>query len=221
VTALFVSPHLDDAALSCGAQLIDTVRRGGRVVVATVFTEGTRRYRARRDEDRRALEGIGAEVRHLGLRDAPFRLGCGFDADALTASPSQSDVDAVEEALAPLFAELAPQAVWLPAGIGGHVDHRAVSAVRHLGGARVKLYAERPYAFDEVLLSAGLRGAELREVTFPKDELDRVVALVDAYRTQVSRLFGRPSCRPAYARHALQGTAYIEQLVCPLPTHQS
>lgn len=90
---LFLSPHLDDVALSCSALVAELSRRG-RVVVATFFTEAgpppftlsahafARRsgapdprtlYAARRAEDRAALSTLDVEPVHLGLVDALFR----------------------------------------------------------------------------------------------------------------------------------------------------
>lgn len=90
---VFVSPHLDDAVLSCGA-LMTVLAQHCDVLVATVFTESgpaphTRAARAflrqcaapdadglfaaRRSEDAAVLTGIGVRHEHLGLADALFR----------------------------------------------------------------------------------------------------------------------------------------------------
>jgi LmbE family N-acetylglucosaminyl deacetylase len=93
VPLVVLSPHLDDAALSCGALMIHA-RQRTTVTVATLFTEGgpppytlsARRnlrqvgapdaetlYRQRRMEDRAALEPMGLTCRHAGLTEAQFR----------------------------------------------------------------------------------------------------------------------------------------------------
>lgn len=90
---LFLSPHLDDAVLSCGALLEASVAKR-QVTVATVFTESgpapyTRAARsflrqcvaadarslfeARRAEDVSVLGGAGVGAVHLGETDALFR----------------------------------------------------------------------------------------------------------------------------------------------------
>lgn len=93
-TVLFVSPHLDDAVLSCGA-LLAHLARTCRVTVLTVFTsaalpprwglaakrqlsalgvsDGEAHFHERRAEDISVLERMGASWIHLGLRDALFR----------------------------------------------------------------------------------------------------------------------------------------------------
>src|SRR5260221_483070 len=78
---LIISPHLDDAVLSCGARIAKTVESGGEVVVATCFTtpweaapeELQQLYDRRKADDGDALKMLGAGIRHLGFTDAPFR----------------------------------------------------------------------------------------------------------------------------------------------------
>jgi len=95
---LFISPHLDDAALSCGGGISGMVGAGQRVVVATVFTADApmrqplswlaqRNHRAwdlpeqpfaaRCIEDLKAIRKLGAEPLHLGFLDVIYRVGPG------------------------------------------------------------------------------------------------------------------------------------------------
>lgn len=88
-----VSPHLDDAVLSCGALLASLARRCP-VTIVTVFTAASPRpwslparralraagvtdaeqfYALRRAEDQAVVNELGAVPVHLGLRDALFR----------------------------------------------------------------------------------------------------------------------------------------------------
>jgi LmbE family N-acetylglucosaminyl deacetylase len=90
---LFLSPHLDDAVLSCGA-LMRSLAPRSEIHVVTVFTEITdgphtraarsflrqcghgdadALFAARRDEDRAVLDGMGVTHEHLGVADALFR----------------------------------------------------------------------------------------------------------------------------------------------------
>ena len=92
---IVLSPHLDDAVLSCGA-LMNHVRTETSVTVVTFFTEGgeppytygARRYihkcrirdgqanslfLARRAEDQAVLEGAGISYVHVGLKEILFR----------------------------------------------------------------------------------------------------------------------------------------------------
>ena len=93
VPLVVLSPHLDDAALSCGT-LIATAARQTTVTVVTLFTEAgpppytlsARRYlrqtgardaqvlyNQRRDEDQAALESLGVSWAHAGLIEAQHR----------------------------------------------------------------------------------------------------------------------------------------------------
>ena len=93
VPLVVLSPHLDDAVLSCGALLIHTAGRIP-VTVATLFTEAgpppytlsARRYlrqvgagdaeslyRQRRAEDRAVLDSMGVTWVHAGLTEAQHR----------------------------------------------------------------------------------------------------------------------------------------------------
>jgi LmbE family N-acetylglucosaminyl deacetylase len=94
-TLLFVSPHLDDVALSCGGLIRRLTQANNSVVVATVFTADvpaqttlswlTRRnhaawrlgdspFAARRCEDIVAVRILGAGYVHLNLHDAMYRI---------------------------------------------------------------------------------------------------------------------------------------------------
>lgn len=142
-----VSPHLDDAVLSCCARLT----AGARVV--TVFAglpaEGTpgpvwdrltgaadahRRVCDRLAEDDGALRLLGVGTDRLDLLDGQYRDG-------------PAPHGRVTGLLRPLLADCTE--VWLPAGVGGHRDH---VAARDAGLAAappdvaVLLYADLPYA---------------------------------------------------------------------------
>jgi LmbE family N-acetylglucosaminyl deacetylase len=91
---LFISPHLDDAVLSCGGTIRQLASSGKQVVVATLITADSPvhsplTWLARRNhhqwgaedmpfslrckEDANAIASLGAEHVHLGLLDAIYR----------------------------------------------------------------------------------------------------------------------------------------------------
>lgn len=146
-----VSPHLDDAVLSCFALL----RAAQAATVITVFagvppagtepalydrltgsTDPRRRMTARRREDRDALGCVGARPVHLGFLDNPYRR---------TPPPTDQLVEAIAAAVPRRTTVLA-----VPGGFGTHPDHRLVAdaaplAARHLGIDTIA-YADYPYA---------------------------------------------------------------------------
>lgn len=93
VECLFLSPHLDDAVLSCGA-LMEALTDHCSLTVATIFTmdgptphtraaksfmrqcsatNTTAFFSARRAEDQEVLKGFDASHLHLGIADALYR----------------------------------------------------------------------------------------------------------------------------------------------------
>jgi LmbE family N-acetylglucosaminyl deacetylase len=95
---LFLSPHLDDAILSCGALMQAQVAHR-ELTVATIFTEASppphthaaksfmrqceagdagALFDGRRDEDKRVLSDLGVSFVHLGAEDALFRRRSGL-----------------------------------------------------------------------------------------------------------------------------------------------
>ncbi len=147
-----VSPHLDDGVLSLGAAISEWARRGATVELLTVFacdpdsaatvggwdgragfrTEG-KAARARREEDRRACEILGATPVWLPFGSVDFeRHG---DEEAVRA--------AVEEVLA------GADVVLVPGFPLSHPDHKWLLEVLARSLSRyptVGLYAEQPYA---------------------------------------------------------------------------
>jgi LmbE family N-acetylglucosaminyl deacetylase len=149
VLAVILSPHLDDAVLSCWRVL----SQPGEVIVINVFAgvptstgapawwdrvtgarDSAERVRDRVDEDRTALALAGRTPVNLDFLDEQYR-------DA-------------EQSLAPVIAEiegrLMPGAhVFAPAAFGRHADHALVRAAAlrlRSKGFAVSLYADLPHA---------------------------------------------------------------------------
>ena len=90
---LFLSPHLDDAALSCGGIIHRLTRGGERVIIITAMAGeppdalpdspviaavkarygGATPVQDRRIEDAQAAQALGAQVYHLPLTECAFR----------------------------------------------------------------------------------------------------------------------------------------------------
>lgn len=159
MTCLYVAPHLDDVALSCAGGLLARRARGEQVAVCTVFS-GTGRS-VRRREDVTALASIGASCIHLDFEDAPQRLGIrpSFSGLILDAEVRPTLATQVERAIRRVIRELRPAEVWLPLGVGGHINHLTVFAARGAAGELARYYEERPYSF--VPAFRGLRRLQL------------------------------------------------------------
>ena len=216
-TALALSPHLDDAAFSCGGTLARLSRDGWRVVVATVFTRSVPvpqgfalacqldkglgpevDYMAlRRAEDRNAMAALGAgSPVHLSLPEAPHR---GYDsAEALFEHPCQADRIAgeIRPLVRDLVARYAPDLVLAPQAIGGHVDH--VQVVRALDrlDRPILWWRDFPYTIRSDVprrpfadLFATL---PVRPVALDPPSLEARLAACAAYRSQLGYQFGGP-----------------------------
>lgn len=171
--AIYLAPHLDDAALSCGGQIAQQTRAGRRVLIVTVMagdpptdTENDyirslhARWELERDataqrrvEDIAACATLGADYLHWPIADCIYRL------DPETGRPiyvSDDDIFGnVHPAEQPLVAEIAgllrtlPAAgqVYTPLTIGHHVDHLLVTEAAQLAfGDNLLYYEDYPYA---------------------------------------------------------------------------
>ena len=231
--ALALSPHLDDAAFSCGGTLARLARSGWEVTVATVFTRSMPSptgfalacqldkglpaeadYMAlRRAEDADACAALGARPLWLDFAEAPHR-GYG-DAAALFAAPRAED-----DVLAPLCAALgglvdaAPDLILAPQAIGGHVDHVLVAlALRLLLAAEAPPvlwwtdfpYAMRPGSHPARPFAEAMVMLPERAVT--GDAAARLAACA-AYTTQIGFQFGGA----AELATALQAAGPVERL---------
>lgn len=218
-TALFLSPHLDDVAFSCGGTLLRwTGDPRWRVVLCTVFAasvENPQGFALRCQTDK----GIAPELDYMALRraeDTAFTCAAGVDEawhwqhreaphrgyespDALFdgVRPDDTVWQAVRDDLTALDAACRPDVVFAPQGLGNHVDHlqviRAVLGV-YPAGRGVCWYRDTPYAIREpgALPSAQLSSCRdtLCRVAMPPDVLERKIAGCCLYASQIDFQFG-------------------------------
>ena len=222
MTALFLSPHLDDAAFSAGT-IIALLAAHEEVVVATVFTRSVASpqgfaltcqtdkgfapevdYMAiRRAEDEAACAILGARAVWLDLPEAPHR-GYG---SALALFGARREDDALERVLATI-APLVSKAssVYAPLGLGDHVDHHLVrDAVETLRPDRLMLWEDMPYALrltERPPLTTWPDAS--READDAADEaFARKLDACAAYRSQLTFQFGGEGpMREAFQREA-------------------
>lgn len=166
-TALAFSPHLDDAVFSCGGTLTLLARTGWRVVVATMFTRSVPDpqgfalacqldkglgpevdYMAlRRAEDVAASRALGlADPVHVSLLEAPHRGYASAAALFGPLLPSDGVAGPLRDAVAQLIEERAPDLVFAPQAVGGHVDH--VQVVQALGSLGQPTLWWRDFPYD-------------------------------------------------------------------------
>jgi LmbE family N-acetylglucosaminyl deacetylase len=146
---VILSPHLDDAVLSCWQVLAEPAE----LVVINVFagvptvltapawwdrytgaTDSAERMRERIEEDRRALALAGRTAVNLDFLDAQYRDG-------------EQSLDALTDEIGRRLPRGA--LVYAPAAIGNHADHalvRAAALQLRAAGCIVSLYADLPHA---------------------------------------------------------------------------
>ena len=216
--ALALSPHLDDAAFSCGGTLARLSRCGWRVTIATLFTASVPDpkgfalacqldkglgpevdYMAmRRDEDATACAALGTEPVWLPFEEAPHR---GYASAPELFGPTREDdgiVPRLAAVVRDLIGRLAPALVLAPQAIGGHVDH--VQLVRALDEARpavpVAWWQDFPYLVRDIArtqpFSDRFGALPERSVMLDPADLAAKRAACLAYPSQLGFQFGGP-----------------------------
>lgn len=164
----------------------------------------------RRLEDERFAAFAEASVVFLDLPDAVFR---GYEGDEQLLGPARADDPAPIDILRTEIARLEPQKVYVPLGVGGHVDHCLVrdAAISLLGSSgswvmpgpdwagTVTFYEDFPYAhWSEFTRLADLGGGleripsdvaltpEYADIT---QDVERKIRGIAIYESQIDRLF--------------------------------
>lgn len=210
---IYLSPHLDDAVLSCGGRIWQQARAGARVLVVTVFAgipladtslspfaqalharweHPGDAVAGRREEDRAALALLGADLAHWPYPDCIYRQSPddGFfypDWESLWGEIHPVEGKLIEE-LATRLATLPllhGGALYAPLGIGRHVDHRIVHRAAAASGHTLTCYEDFPYAGDR---QAAPEDGRWREELAPLSEeaLEVRIAAIACYRSQIN-----------------------------------
>jgi len=221
---IFLSPHFDDVALSCGGMVAMATAGGERVLVVTVcgglppleasssltqkihrargFADGRAYVLARREEDRAAAAVLGAQVEWGDSLDAIYRNPAHYGRSAaLLGEPAPSDALVSETSLliARLRSRFPRATLYAPLGAGGHVDHRGVAAAAREDTGDVALYEEFPTRYVADARAPGKPEVARVESRF----IETWVSAVLCYRSQLHPLFGdEDSARAAIMAHA-------------------
>jgi LmbE family N-acetylglucosaminyl deacetylase len=217
---LVLSPHYDDAALSCGGllALLSTHRRRPRVAVifgaepdpCAPLTEFARFQHerwglapgdviaGRQREEAAAMRILEAETDVLPFGDAIYR------GDAYTTEVSLFSPPAALEAALPQeitrALNLPPHAddirIYAPLALGGHVDHRLAHGAGRLlvqAGWTVWFYEDLPYALHDP--------TAVPEMGREGDWEPRLVDVSDYWREKMAAVLAYSSQNPIIFRH--------------------
>jgi len=219
VDLLVLSPHLDDAVLSCGARLAAAAASGAAARVVTVFagdepaapagrlaTELRERWglppggvlAARRQEDLEACRRLAVEVEQWPLREALYRCDAAGEPlyptlAALFGEIAAADQPAAAEVAARIAALPPARLLLAPLAVGGHVDHRVVRRAAEASGREIAYYEEFPYSewkwFAVERALGGRRGWEPEVLRLTPELAGRRLEAIRAYASQVPALF--------------------------------
>lgn len=153
---LILSPHIDDAALSCSNFIYKNQTNKIRIVVANFFTQGESHddplYKLRLKEESEVAQVLSVESICLGFIDAPFRTKLYSDFLGIICK-KDSEYDELQilvaKEISRLINELNPTKVLSPLAIGNHIDHRIIrdASIDCVPSESLLFYEDRPYAF--------------------------------------------------------------------------
>ena len=172
---IVLSPHLDDAVLSCGGQIAWQTAAGQSVLVVTIMagdppaanvspyaqqlhdrwefqTEAAGR---RREEDRNACRILGADYLHWDIPDCIYRhepltgTAC-YNSDEDIFGPVHPAEKELQHILVEKLAKLPKHGrIMTPLSVGNHVDHQLTRlAAESCFERRLIYFEEYPYAAD-------------------------------------------------------------------------
>jgi LmbE family N-acetylglucosaminyl deacetylase len=174
---IYLSPHLDDAVLSCGGIIWQQVQRGFAVSIWTIcagdpptgeplsslaemlharWQTGRNAVEGRRREDEAACAQLGVLPRHFDIPDCIYRRSPLTGEPVVAANDHLFDPVTADEQ--PLMASLATRLaaklpddcqVVSPLGLGGHMDHRLVRGAAESLRRKLWYYADYPYVTRE------------------------------------------------------------------------
>ena len=173
---IYLSPHFDDAVLSCGGLVWEQVQSGQPVEIWTICagfppsapispvaqalhhrwqtpTGGLEAVSTRRAEDLAACRRLGAATRHFDIPDCVYRWLPGggpviSEDQGMFAPINPQEAYLVDEVYEKLKSGLPAGArLVCPMTVGGHMDHRiGRAAAERLGCGDLLYYADFPYS---------------------------------------------------------------------------
>lgn len=215
---IYISPHLDDAILSAGGLIYEQVHAGLEVEIWTIMcgfpseqelspfaqmlhtrwgiSAAAEMIKARREEDLKAAEYVGAKTVHFDFLDCIYRRGKNGDwlysdvfvpVHADDAELSARVAESISARLKPddnLVCQLA---------LGAHLDHTVVRRAVELLQRPVLYDEDIPYLFkfpDQLPLKTAGMKKNFQRIT--ETGLKRWQDAISAYESQLSSMFDSP-----------------------------
>jgi LmbE family N-acetylglucosaminyl deacetylase len=209
--SIFLSPHPDDAVLSCGGTIYQFAQADQRPIVITIFG-GDRpvdvplsdfacslhqRWRLG-DDTPAALDRLGAYLIHMPFAEAIYRIDPIthrhlYDSEEAIFGDVRDPliIDEVAEALRSKIARASPARLFVPLTAGHHVDHQIVrTAAERLDGELI-YYEDYPYAEDAAKLAHvwGNDGWSPESIALSDEALRAKIDAFMQHRSQISTFY--------------------------------
>jgi LmbE family N-acetylglucosaminyl deacetylase len=231
---IYLSPHLDDAVLSAGGLIYDQTQAGIPVEIWTFmcgyatpgdispfaeglhaewgFSSAEETTRKRREEDKTAVDLVGATAVHFDFLDCIYRRGENGEwlYFEVYGQPMPADAGIPAQIAETILPRLQPDDTLVcQLSVGSHVDHILVRQGAELLGLPLRYDIDIPYIFTKPE-ELGPKSAGMQESVHPITEmgLDHWKEAVLAYKSQLAGL-GDAFNTPEKARKSLQ--AYWEE----------
>ena len=219
---IYLSPHFDDAVLSCGGLIFEQVQTLYGSISPEIWTilagepplgplsEFARQNHAlwgftndeqvvaiRREEDVAAAAVLGADLVHFDLPDCIYRRSLKGEylyTETVLSSPHPSDRRLPTRIATALRNELRQDDVLVcPLGLGGHVDHVLVRRAAESLQCPLLYYADVPYVLNyPETLPAAISSLASQLYPVSETSLDAWLQAVAAYHSQLDSLFKGP-----------------------------
>jgi LmbE family N-acetylglucosaminyl deacetylase len=216
---VYLSPHLDDGAISCGGAIVQQRRAGEQVLVValctatpaadTAFSELAQEFHRiwqlspaeaiamRLREERTAIERLDADSYWAGMFDAIYRYPQAYHSrETLFGTPHPDDplLPALRQFIAALRARVPSATIYAPLGIGSHVDHLITyRAALDCAGDKLTFYEDFPYAAKPGALDqrlAALDGDYNPQIITIDTALRDKIGAIAMYPSQLDEVFG-------------------------------
>lgn len=213
---IYLSPHFDDAVLSCGGLIWEQTHSGITVEIWTVCAGNpppgpTSDYAAgmhkvwntnsaqetvelRRTEDRNAGRRVGALVQHLSIADGIYRrteTGTLVYPTSVFSEPNPRDAKLSDNIAEQLLERLTQyDTLVCPLSLGGHVDHRITRMAAEKLKRPLWYYADIPYLlrYPETLAPT-VSGMSSKNFFISNKGLSAWQDSIAAHASQISSLF--------------------------------
>ena len=213
---IYLSPHFDDAVLSCGGLIFDQRQAGEEVEIWTIFagdpppgplsdfasvnhklwgvTSGEEVVSMRKAEDETAAVIVGAGCVHFSIPDCIYRRspeGAYLYTESVFTAVHPADKYLHRRIAAALKSELEPtDVVVCPLTLGGHVDHILARRAAEFLHRPLRYYADIPYLLSSPdALDPAVRLLESQTYPVSLEGVEAWLAGVAAYKSQVDSLY--------------------------------